>query len=136
MLETKGGWDIRPLPKLSYVERTPWRWTQLLLDNAYKSTVDIADRVVASLQFPESSALDTSLLNSENVERLISDVQLQLSPLVHTVQDHLIQPVERYVESAMQQAKSNEMMQEVQKDAAQVFGQAEEFWRQFDAAML
>jgi hypothetical protein len=49
MLEKKGGWDIKPMDRLNWYGRTPYRWSQLLSDKFIDATERTTDRILASV---------------------------------------------------------------------------------------
>lgn len=82
MLEKKGGWNNEPMPRLNYLARTPYRWTQLALDKSFSSL----EKALDSLVVTASTTGDSGNGDSVGAFRsLINELKQDLAPYVRPI---------------------------------------------------
>jgi uncharacterized protein (DUF1499 family) len=103
MLEKKGGWDIKPMERLNWYGRTPFRWSQLMSDKAIDATERTTDRALAAINGLRSTGDDDTAGGTRRALQEASDL---LQPYVTTLQKYL-QPVNEEINKAVAAALSD-----------------------------
>jgi len=87
MLQAKGGWEVKPLPRLNWLARTPYRWTELLIDRAQTSTVRVLDNTIASIPGAAKIGEDASNAASRAWTEMVTFVQPYVQPALEAASD-------------------------------------------------
>ena len=80
MLNKFGGWYTEPLPRLRWLARTPYHWTELVLDKSQRAVGGVLDNVAASLPGVVTSSSESAGAASRALDQLTSYVYPYLQP--------------------------------------------------------
>ena len=86
-----GGWYTEPLPRLNYLARTPYRWTELALDKTARTVTAGLDALVATASSVAGSGGGSSSSSASAQEgsalRAWNDLAQRLAPYLEAAQE-------------------------------------------------
>jgi uncharacterized protein (DUF1499 family) len=91
MLNKFGGWYTEPLPRLNYLVRTPYRWTELALDMTARTVTSGLDAVVAAAASIAGggggSSSSSASVQEGSALRAWNDLAERLAPYLEAAQE-------------------------------------------------